>query len=196
LVEKGYLFHGSGQEFEAFDPSMIQGGTSANEGYGAYFTNSEYKASEYGSHFLILDTNGLNIVQSRDTFSQIGFSLFGNPKSLEQDRQKYTPERYMYFKKMFAQKIYDFLWDVLLNVSYENTEKIKNFIINKGDCSIYDLLSYAATNLNYGDKDVSTMCRDMGIDGYIIGNVYVIINFDKLNQNLVKDKSALIASVM
>ena len=35
----------------------------------------------------------------------------------------------------------------------------------------------------------------MGIDGYIIDNVYVIINFDKLNKNIVKNKDKLIYDV-
>lgn len=55
IISNGYIVHGSGDEFDAFDTSMIKGGNRAEYGYGMYFSDSPYKPLEYGDNIMYTD---------------------------------------------------------------------------------------------------------------------------------------------
>ena len=65
LAEKGYFVHGTNELFDLFDFGKFN---RFKDGYGIYFTSDSYKAEEYGSEFMFINSNGLNIVDVNKTF--------------------------------------------------------------------------------------------------------------------------------
>lgn len=204
LAKQGYIFHGTNEKFDAFDSNKIQGGSRGREGYGAYFTNEAYKAEEYGNEFIILSTKGMNIVNSDNTFSQL------NIMSPDDIRVKIEQLNYQ-LDNVRNRRDYDainneieqyknYLDDKLLSgINYDDYQILSKYDFKplSNDSTIYNALSFAYNKLSStGMKSVSQILLNMGIDGYIIGNVYVIINFNKLNNNIVKDKESLINSMV
>lgn len=204
LAKQGYIFHGTNKKFDAFDSNKIQGGSRGREGYGAYFTNEAYKAEEYGNEFIILSTKGMNIVNSDNTFSQL------NIMSPDDIRVKIEQLNYQ-LDNVRNRRDYDainneieqyknYLDDKLLSgINYDDYQILSKYDFKplSNDSTIYNALSFAYNKLSStGMKSVSQILLNMGIDGYIIGNVYVIINFNKLNNNIVKDKESLINSMV
>ena len=204
LAQQGYIFHGTNEKFDAFDSNQIKGGSRGREGYGAYFTNEAYKAEEYGNEFVILSTKGMNIVDSNNTFSQLNIiSPYDIKNRIEQlnyqlDNVRNNREYDAINNEIEQYKTY--LNNKLLSgIAYNDYELLSTYDFKplNGDSTIYKILSFAYTKLSStGMKSISQILLNMGIDGYIIGNVYVIINFEKLNNNIVKDKESLINSVI
>lgn len=205
LSKQGYLFHGTNDNFDSFDSSKIKGGFRGKEGYGAYFTKDAYKVEEYGNEFVILSTNNLNIVNSKQTFNELGIKT---PNDLEAQIEILNDKlynvvnnrEYEYYNNQIEQ-IKHYLNDtVYKDLSYDNYKTIKSYssIIFKDNATIFDVLKFGYNKLpsNNGLKDISQLLCNLGIDGYIIDNVYVIINFEKLNNNIVKDKENLINGVI
>lgn len=196
LAQQGYIFHGTNEKFDAFDSNQIKGGSRGREGYGAYFTNEAYKAEEYGNEFVILSTKGMNIVDSNNTFSQLNIiSPYDIKNRIEQlnyqlDNVRNNREYDAINNEIEQYKTY--LNNKLLSgIAYNDYELLSTYDFKplNGDSTIYKILSFAYTKLSStGMKSISQILLNMGIDGYIIGNVYVIINFEKLNNNIVKDK--------
>lgn len=204
LAKQGYIFHGTNEKFDAFDSNKIRGGSRGREGYGAYFTNEAYKAEEYGNEFIILSTKGMNIVNSENTFSQL------NIMSPDDIRVKIEQLNYQ-LDNVRNRRDYDainneieqyknYLDDKLLSgINYDDYQILSKYDFKplSNDSTIYNALSFAYNKLSStGMKSVSQILLNMGIDGYVIGNVYVIINFNKLNNNIVKDKESLINSMV
>ena len=81
------------------------------------------------------------------------------------------------------------LKSIFKDVNYNDYKILKtyNFQPLSENNTLYNALTFAYTKLTGdGMKSMSQIFLNMGIDGYIIDNVYVIINFDKLNKNIVK----------
>lgn len=102
-----------------------------------------------------------------------------------------------------AQKEYDFYNEkykvIYANIDYDNYKLIKGYEYKlfQPSNTIRNCLSFAYNKLNGdGMKAISNLFNNIGIDGYYIDNIYVIVNFDKLNQNIVKDKNKLINSIL
>lgn len=204
LAQQGYIFHGTNEKFDAFDSNKIKGGSRGREGYGAYFTNEAYKAEEYGNEFVILSTKDMNIVDSNNTFNQLNIiSPYDIKNRIEQlnyqlDNVRSNREYDSINNEIEQYKTY--LNDKLLSgISYNDYELLSTYDFKplNGVSTIYEILSFAYNKLSStGMKSISQILLNMEIDGYIIGNVYVIINFEKLNNNIVKDKESLINSMI
>lgn len=204
LADMGYIFHGSDKSFDSFDSSKIKGGFRGREGYGAYFTNEAYKAEEYGSNFVILSTKGLNIVNSNTTFEELRiltpYEVEQRIKQLEYQLDNVRSNSEYNTIDNETKKLKSYLNDKLLNgISNEDYKILKQYdfapLASKN--TIHKALSFAYSKLSSsGMQSMSKILQNVGIDGYIIDNVYVIINFEKLNNNIVKDKESLINSVI
>lgn len=204
LAKQGYIFHGTNEKFDAFDSNKIQGGSRGREGYGAYFTNEAYKAEEYGNEFIILSTKGMNIVNSDNTFSQLNIMSPDDIK-VKIEQLNYQLDNVRNRRDYDAinneiEQYKNYLDDKLLSgINYDDYQILSKYDFKplSNDSTIYNALSFAYNKLSStGMKSVSQILLNMGIDGYIIGNVYVIINFNKLNNNIVKDKESLINSMV
>lgn len=204
LSDMGYIFHGSDKSFDSFDSSMIKGGSRGREGYGAYFTNSAYKAEEYGNNFVILSTKGMNIVDSEKTFNELRILT---PYEIEQNINQLNYQLdYVKSNNEYnainneIKQLNHYLNDNLLNgINYDDYKLLKQYDFSPltSDSTIYNALSFAYNKLTKnGMQSISKILKNAGIDGYIIDNVYVIVNFEKLNNNIVKDKESLINSVI
>lgn len=201
LAEKGYLVHGTNESFDLFDFSKFN---RFKNGYGVYFTCDSYKADEYGSEYMFIDSNGLNIVDVDKTFDDYGI---------------YTPNSCVIDIKWYEDKLDDVrtnreydqlnnhidylknqLNDIMLkDISYDTYKalKIDGYQIFYSSNKIRDCISYGINKAptTNGMKDISIILKNLGIDGYKYDNIYVFVNFDKVNEHLVKDKNKLIASV-
>lgn len=200
LVKQGYIFHGTNKKFDDFDSNKIKGGSRGREGYGVYFTNEAYKAEEYGNEFMILSTKGMNIVNSKNTFSQLNITPPNEVKSkieILKNQLDYVRNNRDYNAiNDEIEKYENYLNNkLLLGVDYTDYQILYNYDFKplSNNASIYNALSFAYNKLSTkGMESISKILLNIGIDGYIIDNVYVIINFKKLNNNIVKDKESLI----
>lgn len=203
LFERGYVFHGTNEQFDYFDSSKIKGGSRGREGYGFYFTKDAYKVEEYGNQFIILSTNGMNIVNTKDSFNRLGISTPDTiqTKIVQLESQLYdvTTNREYDMINNELNNLKTYLNDTIFkDVNYNDYKILKtyNFQPLSENNTLYNALTFAYTKLTGdGMKSMSQIFLNMGIDGYIIDNVYVIINFDKLNKNIVKNKDKLIYDV-
>jgi hypothetical protein len=202
LSNMGYLFHGTPSEFDNFDKSKIVGGSRGREGYGAYFTKDAYKIEEYGRNFLIMSTDGMNIVNSSKTFGELGIKT---PNDIKVEINRLENKLYDVRNNREYDEITNYIEELKnkSDIFYKDVNKMDREILSNNsdvfnaDKTIKDALSFAYYKMSgYGMESISNIFYNIGIDGYIMDNVYVIINFEKLNQNLVKDKSALIDTVI
>lgn len=204
LARQGYLFHGTeGDAWDKADASRIHGGTRAVYGYGVYFTNEAYKCEEYGNNFVILDANGFN-------FLDLGFTVDekDNPFSNWRDTKDDCEQRLYQLDSMLndaeSNAEYNEIEgeierlqakaDKLANPQYERMYAIYSNAISKG--STYKNLNAVLKDYNVDDKAISEMYLRQGYDGFQYGNQFVVFNFDKLNDSIVKDKDGLIASTL
>ena len=208
LAQNGYLVHGTDAEFDSFDSSKIRGGTRGNYGYGAYFTNAAYKCEEYGRNFIFLYAKDFNFLDL--TQKVVKNDIYGNNnKQIDYIRQNIA-----YFEEM--------LYNVRTNREYNYAEKeLKaykkqlneilpdskteafieqyNLILRKNPDIDYRNMTKKLDNIftnAMGADFVANMFLKAGYDGYTIDFEYVIFNFEKLNQNIVKDKNALLEKLM
>lgn len=204
LVKQGYIFHGTNKNFDVFDSNKIKGGSRGREGYGVYFTNEAYKAEEYGNEFMILSTKGMNIVNSKNTFSQLNITPPNEVKSkieILKNKLDYVRNNRDYNAINDEIEQYENYLNnkLLLGVNYDDYQTLYKYDFEplSNNSSIYDALSFAYNKLSAkGMESISKILLNIGIDGYIIDNVYVIINFKKLNNNIVKDKENLINNII
>lgn len=204
LANNGYLFHGTNEKFNAFDSSKIKGGFRGKEGYGAYFTKEAYKAEEYGNEFIILSTSDMNIVDTKLKFNDLNITtpneIMHKIQTLNYQLDNVRSNREYDAINNEIDNLKSYLNNkILKGVDYEDYKILKeyNFDPISNEESIYNALSFAYKHLTgNGMKSMSNIFLNMGIDGYIIDNVYVIINFEKLNNNIVKDKEYLINNII
>ena len=204
LAQNGYLVHGTDAEFDSFDSSKIRGGTRGNYGYGAYFTNAAYKCEEYGRNFVFLyakDFIFLDLTQKvanndiyRNINKQIDY-IRQNIAYFEEMLYNVRNEReYRYAEKelkTYKEQLKDILPDSKTEVFIEQY----NSILKKNPDIDYRNMTKKLDNIftnAMGADFVANMFLKAGYDGYTIDFEYVIFNFEKLNQNIVKDKNALL----
>lgn len=200
LSEKGYLFHGTNMEFDKYDNSKIK---RTMEGFGAYFTTDEYKCSEYGDQYIILNGNNLNIVDVDKSWEDLNIITPYEILAYKETAKAAIDNAVNIRDYDNAQKEYDFYNEkykaIYNNIDYDNYKLIKGceYKLFQPHNTIRNCLSFAYNKLNGdGMKVISNLFNNLGIDGYYIDNIYVIVNFDKLNQNIVKDKNKLINSIL
>lgn len=202
LAEKGYFVHGTNESFDLFDFGRFN---RFKDGYGIYFTSDSYKADEYGSEYMFINSNGLKVVDVNKTFDDYGI---------------YTPNSCIIDVKWYEDKLEDVrtsreynelnnqiessknqLNNVMLkDISYETYKILKSdgYQVFYSGNKIKNCISYGINRLpsKSGMKDMSVILKNLGIDGYKYDNIYVFINFEKVNEHLVKDKNKLISSVL
>lgn len=204
LVNNGYLFHGTNEKFDTFDSNRVKGGFRGKEGYGAYFTQEAYKAEEYGNEFIILSTNNMNIVDSKLKFKDLNivtpYEVITKIQNLNYQLDNVRSNREYEAINNEIDKLKSYLNDnIFKGVDYDDYKLLKkyDFCPFSNEKSLFSALSFAYKYLTgNGMKSMSNIFLNMGIDGYIVDNVYVIINFEKLNNNIVRDKESLINSVI
>lgn len=208
LAQNGYLVHGTDAEFDSFDSSKIRGGTRGNYGYGAYFTNAAYKCEEYGRNFIFLyarDFNFLKLAQKvadndiyKDINKQVDYIRQNIAYFEEMLYSVRTVKEYEYAEKEL--KTYkEQLDDILPDSKTEAFIEQYNLILRKNPDIDYRNMTKKLDNIftnAMGADFVTNMFLKAGYDGYTIDFEYVIFNFEKLNQNIVKDKNALLERLM
>lgn len=208
LAKNGYLVHGTNLDFEYFDSSKIKGGTRANYGYGAYFTNAAYKCEEYGTNFIFLDARNFNFLNLSQKVADN--DIFGNlNQQIEYVRQKIAYHEEMLYNSRnereyrYAEKeLKDYknqLKEILPDSKTEVFIEQYNSILRKNPDIDYRGMTKKLDNIftnALGVDFVSNMFLKMGYDGYKIDFEYIIFNFDKLKQYTVKDKNALLEKLM
>jgi hypothetical protein len=201
MVKDGYVFHGTGEdgngvEWDAVDPSKIKGGSRGTYGYGIYFSDHAYKCEKYagysGGHFIIANIKGFNLINLRDKIDkennifvdkQVEYHRLCDALDNARNNREYD---------MILAKIDEYKETVDKELLYEITR-----IIDKSDGDItYGYLNENIPLLWYmeGDsrKRVSNLYLSLGIDGFAVDTEFVIFNFDKLNNAIVKNKEELI----
>lgn len=194
MIKDGYLFHGTGSEFDEFESDRIRGEERGVYGYGAYFTNAAYKCEEYGNHFTILDSNGFNFLDIEEKVCP-EYNIFkeklGEFSKIEAGLDNARSNReYDYYNNLYDEYR-----------STVDTELLERFvsILEKNGATDYNtlnkLVDYSFTNSENKEiqKRISELYLSMGYDGFVCENQFVIFNFDKLNDNIVKDKEKLIS---
>ena len=189
MINDGYLFHGNDGEWESFDKSKIKGGSRGIYGYGAYFTNAAYKCEEYGNDFMVLDANNF-IFLNIDEKVHKGMNIF---KEKEND--------YHYLNNGLDNarnnNEYDYysakLDEYNENVDKELLQKFIRLIDNSDDDITYRILNSNVGGYEDISERISMLYLALGYDGFVCGNQFVVFNFDKLNEYLVKDKEELIS---
>ena len=194
MIKDGYLFHGTGSEFDEFESDRIRGEERGVYGYGAYFTNEAYKCEEYGNHFLILDANDfefLNISEKVRPEYNIFKEKISDYYKIEAGLDNARSNReYDYYNNLYDEYR-----------STVDTNLLERFIsvLEKNGITDYNtlnkLVDYSFTNIENKDiqKRISELYLTMGYDGFVCENQFIIFNFKKLNDNIVKDKESLIA---
>lgn len=202
LAEKGYLVHGTNESFDLFDFGRFN---RFKDGYGIYFTSDSYKAEEYGSEYMFINSNGLKVVDVNKTFDDYGIYT---PNSCIIDVKRYedkledvrTNREYNEINNQI-ESLKNQLNNVMLkDISYETYKILKSdgYQVFYSGNKIKNCISYGINRLpsKSGMKDMSVILKNLGIDGYKYDNIYVFINFEKVNEHLVKDKNKLISSVL
>lgn len=161
LLKSGLLMHGSKSSISKFDPSLKSRGVRATYGNGLYFTEDQYKASNYGDKFTYIDKSKLNIIDAdKDKASDIIPSLSQYVSSL--------PEGGLKSK-------YESLLSGLDRFKDQNVDEARKNVLE----SIPEDMS----------DEFSDLLRDSGYDGVKVGYEYSIFNIDKANRAIVKNPS-------
>lgn len=197
MVKDGYLFHGTDCEWDEFDKNRIKGEERAVYGYGAYFTNAAYKCEEYGNHFVVLDSEDFEFLNIKEKvhpeyniFKEKMMNYYKIQNALDNARNN---REYYYYSNM--------LDEYNSSINHRTKELLERFItiIEKVGIVDYNELNKRVDySFTLGEdrnipKEISELYLALGYDGFVCGNQFVIFNFKKLNENLVKDKNALIA---
>ena len=195
LINNGYLVHGTNADFREFSPEFIRGGSRAREGYGAYFTDTAYKAEEYGTKIKAVKKDLFNFVELRASVeygSELYCQLFGSDEKKK--------------KRQEIQSKIDFLIDnnrvrEALDL-YDELDKLGSSIDDdygvlygslRRDC-LEAIETFGAKNLGSLQYNIMNPQRNLpllanalvklGYDGGHDDNIYTIWNFEKLNKNL------------
>ena len=188
IVGDGYVVHGTPDSFDDFNTEKIKGGTRGQYGYGVYFTDAAYKCEEYGSNFKFLKIDDFKLL-NLNTY----FDAENNPLT---DAE----EEWAYANKLLDSARNNMEYDAALQ-KVEKLEGITESPIFQKALMLVKYNKYISTfkDLNntiggYEDvaKQVAEMWLALGFDGYKCDNQYVIFNFEKLSENLVRDNNAFL----
>lgn len=195
LISKGYLVHGTNADFNTFSPEYIKGGSRAREGYGAYFTDTAYKAEEYGTKIKAVKKDIFNFIELRASVeygSELYFQLFGNDEKKKKRQEIQTKIDFLIDNDRYREALD--LYDELdkLGSSIEDDYGVLYGPLRQ-DC-LEAIEKFGAKNLGSLQYNIMNPQRNLpllasalvkiGYDGGHDDNVYTIWNFDKLNQNI------------
>lgn len=197
-LSNGYVVHGTDAEFSEFDKDYVKGGLSANYGYGFYFTDNVTKFTEYGSDpskYKFCDISDMTFLKLSDTPNKVGFESRAELTDYYQT-QMFKAERYL--ESATSNKEYTYYSDMVdeLNAKIDELkhgvsradEYIDNFISKNKDLDFESINKrIASSSVRDLQKEISMYYAKLGYDGFIGGYEYVIFNYDKLNNKLVKD---------
>ena len=197
LISKGYLVHGTNAEFEEFSSEFIKGGSRAREGYGIYFTDTAYKAEEYGQIVKAVPKNVFNFIELTESVekgSKLYNQLFGNEENKNKKKElEYQIEFLMndgrYREALNLYDEIDKLGDDDYGVLYGRLREDCLLAIESYGAKNLGSLQYHIMNPNVNLPRLAQALTVLGYDGGHYDNVYTIWNFDKLNKNLIKIKN-------
>ena len=178
LASNGYIFHGGDDDFTEFDKSQIKGGSRGIYGYGAYFTDAAYKCEEYGDHFMVVNKHNYNFlnlklkVNDDNIFTNIFTYIAKLENMVENSRNVSDYEKYSYELEKYNEIVRNPLFVKAKDICDKNTNitfrELNNTVGGYSDVSV----------------ELSEMYLQLGYDGFIYDNQYVIFNFYKLNKEL------------
>lgn len=202
LSDEGIVAHGSLNVFDSFDTDKMK---RAKEGWGLYFSNEAYKAEEYAlvGEYVFVDTKDLNIAEMDEPFSIFtdivpknisdNMVLLGEKQNSVVRASEYNAiQNEIDEMKRTLSSVFD-------NVDFENYKKCENgnFGMFGRNATIRNLLSYAYNNFTgNGMKDMAQILSNLKIDGYRNGNIFILVNVEKVNRNIIKDKEKLLRNVL
>lgn len=155
--DKGLLMHGGSSVITQFDPSKIQGGARASLGYGVYFSDSIYKAKDYGPVITYLDPSKLNILDINDPVT----------------------DKFVQSVRDLASK-QDGMAEGLYNMYADKLEKQKGKELETAIKTLQNEFRYNQ------EKNWAVMLIRLGYDAVKSGYEYSIFNFPKADKALVE----------
>ena len=187
-IKNGYLVHGSTKIYDKFDQSKIKGGTRGEFGYGMYFTDTPYKALEYGNEIYLTKQNLYNFLD----LAQTPFNPFEYIDNIKAQIINYE-DKLNYVR---SNREYDYYTNLIdeLNMKINNYNSYESKIIEKfseaiaisSNRTMEHIFKYVRNNVPSSyDKYISSSLLKLGYDGVKCENQYVIFNFDLLNNNLI-----------
>lgn len=202
LISKGYLVHGTNADFEQFSPDNIRGGSRAREGYGAYFTDTAYKAEEYGQKVYAIPRQAFNFIELTESVeygSVLYKQLFGDDEN-KKKREELDAQIDFLISNERVREALDLMderdklgstldddYGVLYGRLRENCLLAIDYYGAKNLGSLqYNLLN-PDTNLPL----LAIALTQLGYDGGHYDNVYTVWNFNKLNTELVQGNDIL-----
>lgn len=194
LISKGYLVHGTNVNYDFFSSDFIKGGFRAREGYGAYFTDTAYKAEENGRIIKATPKNIYNFIELTDSVeygSVLYKQLFGDDENKKKREELDAQIEFL----MSNQRIREAL-DLMDERDKLNSSIDDNYGVLYGSLREACLLAieyYGAKNLGGLQYHLinppinlpllAKALLKLGYDGGHYDNVYTIWNFEKLNKN-------------
>ena len=178
LIENGYIILGTINDFDKFDSEKIQGGSRSREGYGFYFTDTPYKCIEYGNKAKLVQKEIFNFIELKEEIipEELYLNIDNDIFFLEQDLDNVRNERDY---RRINNEI-DKLKEKKDELGYKYLYQLEDYVEK--------YRTYKSLQNNISDpKILSKIAQALvehGIDGFHDDNVYVIFNFEKLNQNL------------
>lgn len=147
------LYHASNQCFNKFDDSKIVDGARGIYGWGFYFTDSIWKALDYGRFVISIDKSELNIKDSdADITEDIlkDYSKIIKLSDASEDEKMYY-DNFIYMLKKYIGRDFDMARKEVLGKFRYDANKLYSMFFKK-----------------------------LGYDGFKRGYEYVIFNFDKI----------------
>jgi hypothetical protein len=151
------VYHAGDTRITKLDPSYIKGGARAIYGWGIYFTESIYKALDYGGEITYLDISNLNILDTRDAVDEDFINKITN---LAKNTKSFAAEM--------------FYGNIANHLKEQMGKDIDTARKNISDKHRWDI-----------SEDWSKMLVNLGYDVMKNGYEYVVINFDNANKSLI-----------
>jgi len=175
----GLVIHATKRDFDSFNPERIYGSERAVYGYGFYFTGSPSKAMDYGDKFIFTPISKYNLVDVEE--------------KLDANYIEFLNSKYIKLSRIIDEQGQDIDVDILR----KNLRNIRAIILNM-ESMLKDgkIVTIDATRKRLDDayimnyREFSGAFKTLGYDGFHVDDYYqvVIFNFDKLNDNLVKNE--------
>lgn len=209
IIDAGYIIHGSSVTFDTFDPKFIKGSNSAVYGYGIYFSDEIYKFSEYNTdpkNFKFVDKNNFKLLDLKLTPANIRFeSIHEKIESFNADKVKLdgildnvrSNKDYIEIMNQID-NLETIMHTIKSRLHNKYFELIDNEIRRNENIPFVDILK--SVRSKFIDDAVSKEFSDyafsiIGVDGFKYENQYVIFNYDKLNNVLIKDNEKFINNI-
>jgi hypothetical protein len=186
-VKAGLLIHATKSEFDTFDPQRIYAGERAVYGYGFYFTGWPPKAQDYGDKFIFTPLSEYRLI---DVEQKVDLDFARNFLFSEALRGMREIESDSELSEILKKRRIE---------PYQNMLTISREIEKGIESNGYDTIDSARKRLdnkyrlNY--REFSDAFEAIGFDGFSAPSnqskhyQVVIFNFEKLNDNLVKDEA-------